>query len=389
LNNSKDARMSTSVAYLTPSVRGRGNLRIMAKTEVLRLNLDGRRLIGVDIDGGRTLRAANVVVCAGAINTPALLLRSGIGPAEQLKEAGVAVAADRPGVGRNLRNHPILNVSSHIKRGGRQHNFRSVRPPCPMIVRYSSRLPGVASTDMVLNLWERSPGPLENDPMGRQLAQLMVILNKSHSQGEVRLNPADPMGPPRIAANILGDHRDLNRMVAGFHMVCDMLREEPMASLIDHAFISNMALGIAPDALTLKLLQDNRRARLLSIALSVAMDYVPGLRGKAMRDAGRDIASILAEPEKLPDFVRSVTAMGGHPAGTCRLGGSEDLEAVVDSRCRVIGVEGLRIVDASIFPTLMTAGTNVPVIMSAEKAADMAIQDRRTSARPGAVAGAA
>jgi 5-(hydroxymethyl)furfural/furfural oxidase len=376
LSNGPQARMSTSVAYLTSAVRARANLGILTNTHVNRVALDGRRVTGVEIGDGKTMRSANVIVCAGAIHSPALLLRSGIGPGRDLREAGIATVADRPGVGRNLINHPILTVSSHVKRAGRQHNFRSVRPPVPMIVRYSSQTPG-ESTDMVLNLWERLPGPLADDPLGRQLSQLMIILNKSHSQGVVQLNPAEPLGPVKIKANILGDSRDLERMVSGFRMVCEILSEKPVADFIDHSFIDNMALGIPPDAITMKMLQDNGTARLISTMGALSADYMPGMRKKSMRKAGRDIASILAEPNALPEFIRKVTSMGGHPAGTCRLGGTNQTDAVVDSRCRVIGIDGLRVVDASIFPTMMTAGTNVPAIMAGEKGAYMALEDRR------------
>jgi 5-(hydroxymethyl)furfural/furfural oxidase len=388
LSNGRDARISTSMAYLTSAVRTRANLRIMANTEVLRVTFQGRAVTGVEIPGGKNLRASNVMLCAGAIHSPGLLLRSGIGPGTELQLAGIAPIADRPGVGRNLLNHPILTISSHVRPAGRQHHFRTVRPPVPMIVRYSSELPGEA-TDLVLNLWERVPGPLANDPLGRQLSQLMVILNKSHSQGLVQLNPAQPNGPLKIQARILSDPRDLERMVGGFRMVCQILTEDPVASLIDYPHIGNMALGIAPDYLTLKLLHDNRVARVVSSLGAFGMDYLPGFRGKYMRKAGRDIASILAEPSKLPEFIRKVTSMGGHPAGTCRLGREDQPDAVVDSRCCVIGVEGLRVVDASIFPTLMTAGTNVPAIMVGEKGAEMALQDRRVGSRPAVFAGVA
>jgi 5-(hydroxymethyl)furfural/furfural oxidase len=207
----------------------------------------------------------------------------------------------------------------------------------------------------------------------------MVLLNKSRSQGVVQLNPTEPWGPVRIKANILSDPRDLERMVGAFRLVCDILTQEPVASLVDHSFVDNMSLGHPPDALTLKLLQDNRMARLISTAGASALDYIPGMQGRFMRKAGRDIAAILAEPAKLPDFIRSVTSRGGHPAGTCRLGGRDHPQAVVDSRCRVMGVDGLRVIDASIFPVPMTAGTNLPSIMAGEKGADMALQDWRMS----------
>lgn len=380
LNNSTDARISTAAAYLTQSVRSRTNLRIFANTEVRRVLFDVRRVNGVELKDGAQIRGRTVILSAGAIHSPALLLRSGIGPGSQLRSCGIEVIADRRGVGRNLRNHPIFTLTCHVKRAGRQHAFRTVRPPVPMIVRYASRSPGCPDSDMVLNLWERTPGPLANDPLGRQLAQLMIIMNKTYSQGEVGLNSANPDGPPRIQARILSDARDLERMVSSFRWLCGMFSEEPLNSLVNHVFIANTALGKPPDALTMKLLQDNRRAQVISTLGALAFDFIPGMSSSLPRKSGRDVGSVLREnAEQLATVVRTGTAVGGHPMGTCRLGAIADEDAVVDSQCRVIGIDGLRIMDASIFPTPMTAGTNIPAIMVGEKGADLLLQEHRAA----------
>ncbi len=207
---------------------------------------------------------------------------------------------------------------------------------------------------------------------------LMVIMNKSYSQGEVTLNTNNAGLPPRIQARVLSDSRDLERMTASLRMMAGLIAAKPLASQVNHAFVHNLALGIPPDALTLRLMRDDLQARLLSTLGATAMDLFPGLRRKMIRDAGTDIGSILSlSPDRLAEFLRRATSMGGHPSGTCRLGSPEDSNAVVDSRCRVVGVRHLRVVDTSIFPTPMTAGTNIPVIMAAEKAADMIMQERR------------
>jgi 5-(hydroxymethyl)furfural/furfural oxidase len=212
---------------------------------------------------------------------------------------------------------------------------------------------------------------------------LMIILNKSYSQGEITLNTRDPGLPPRIQARALSEVRDLERMVASLRMIAGLIAAEPLASQINHAFVHNLSLGIPPDALTLRLMRDDLPARLLSAAGAAAMDLFPGVRRKMVRDAGTDIGAILAlSADRLAEFLRLATSMGGHPTGTCRLGSPDDRNAVVDSRCRVIGVRDLRVVDTSIFPTPMTAGTNIPAIMAGEKAADMIIQERRAVAAP-------
>jgi choline dehydrogenase-like flavoprotein len=136
----------------------------------------------------------------------------------------------------------------------------------------------------------------------------------------------------------------------------------------------------------LRLLRDDVQARLLSALGAAAMDLFPRVRRKIIAGAGTDIAAMLAlGPDRLAEFLRLATSMGGHPAGTCRLGSTDDINAVVDSRCRVIGVRDLRVVDTSIFPTPVTAGTNIPAIMAGEKAADMIIQDRRAVGAPSLV----
>lgn len=379
VNNDSEARASAASTYLTREVRTRANLRIVSQTKTNRILFDGLRVAGVELEDGRAIRAMNVVLSAGALHSPAVLLRSGIGKAEDLREAGIEPICDRPGVGRNLLSHPSFLVVSHLKRVGRQRNL-SVRPPVPMLVRYSSRYPGCPSTDMQINLWERNPGPLKNDPLNRQLSWFMVLLQKSFSTGHVRLDPANPAGPLDIDFNMLRDDRDLGRILDAYRMCTDLLLNGPMSALTNNSFIPNMALGKAPDALTMKLLTDTVLARMISSMGAFVMDYILGARAAAMAGAGLDIRKTLAMPEQdLIALMRSIINPSGHPAGTCRMGDPARAETVLDSRCRVVGVEGLRVVDASIFPTLMNAGTNFPVMMAAEKVSEMIIEDRRAA----------
>ncbi|MEZ5655049.1 MAG: GMC family oxidoreductase [Sphingobium sp.] len=374
INADGGARISSASAYLGADVRRRSNLTIMANTSVKRIHFDGRRAVAVETDTGTVINASTIIVSAGAIQSPALLLRSGIGPAGELAQAGITPVADRRGVGRNLVNHPFLIVSSFIRKPGRQHNWKHVRNPATMFVRYSSKADGEPS-DMVLSLYERNYSLLEADPLGRQIAQTMVTMNRSYSRGTIRLNDSAPDGPPRIEANVLDDPRDLSRMVEGFRMLCEIFNEKPVAPLLEYSFISDMMIGIPPTGLTAAMLKDDPIAWLVSKVGSFAMDRIPPVRRHFLSAGGRDINRILAESETLEENVRDMTGMAAHPAGTCRLGSLDDPDAVLDSRCRVIGVEGLRVVDASIFPTLMRGGPNIPTIMAAEKAADMIRED--------------
>ncbi|MEG3125907.1 GMC family oxidoreductase [Sphingomonas sp. GB1N7] len=139
--NATDQRMSAAVAYLTPEVRARENLAILANTAVKRLTFEQGRVTGVDLadPAGSHLQASQVIVSAGAIHSPALLMRSGVGPAHRMAEAGIELVADRPGVGQNLQNHPMVRISVHLKRQGRRR--QAVREPALMAARFSSGLP--------------------------------------------------------------------------------------------------------------------------------------------------------------------------------------------------------------------------------------------------------
>lgn len=382
VNNSKEARSSSATAYLTREVRARRNLRIESETKTNRVLFQDRKVVGVELGDGRTIAAGNVVLSAGTLSSPGVLMRSGIGNASDLQQAGIAPVSDLPGVGENLLGHPSFLIVSHLKRAGRQHN-NSVRPPVPMLVRYSSGYPGCQPTDMQLNLWERNPGPLKNDPLNRQLSWFMVMLQKSYSRGTVRLNPSDPAGSLDINFKLLEDDRDLRRIIDAHAMCAEFLLLGPMSKFTNNSFIPNMALGKAPDALTMKLLTDTVQARLISTIGALVMDYIPGARAVAMAGAGLHIRKTVAMPEnELIDLMRKIVNPSGHAAGTCRMGDPERRETVLDSRCRVLGVDGLRVVDASIFPTLMNAGTNFPVMMAAEKVSEMIIQDRRATRTP-------
>ncbi|HKS19096.1 MAG TPA: GMC family oxidoreductase N-terminal domain-containing protein [Bradyrhizobium sp.] len=375
ININKDQRISAASAYLKTPVRQRANLKILANTSVTRVLLSGRRATGIELADGTIVAGGSIIISAGAIHSPFILLRSGIGPGKHLQERGVTVLAERAGVGQNLRTHPILTIMTNLRRQGRQLDS-AVRPPVPMGVRYSSNLPGCQPTDMMLDLWERNPGPLRRDPMNRQLALIMVLLNKSYSQGEVRLAAAGGSQQVEVLGS-LRDARDLDRMVQGFLMIRDMVNQEPMKSLVYRSFIPKLALGSPPSFLMRKLLRDTAEARLISRAGALAADYLPGMRNWITNMAGLDVRDVPTDPDKLAELVHTATSFGGHPGGTCRMGSAQDSHSVVDSGCRVISMENLHVVDASIFPTLMRAGTNLPVIMAAEKAADAIINDRR------------
>lgn len=383
LNNPME-RVSNSWAYLSDEVRRRPNLKIMANTGVAKLLMEGGRVVGIQLDahsGQQTIRAANTILCAGAIHSPTLLLRSGIGPAQSLREMGIPVVADRPGVGKNLRGHPTFSISAHLRRSARQRS--EVRPPCVMIVRYSSKHADCPPTDMLINLWERVPGALARDPLSRQIASFMLICNRPVSPGgEVLLNASDPIaGAPRVRLNCFADPRDLDRMVDGFRLMVELLTTRPASDLVNDIFIPKH------NPLTQILLRGDAKAKVVSLLGSIAMGGPSWLRRRMLKKTSNPILDLIRDPEAATALVKANTSPSTHPSGTCRLGHPNDKEAVTDSRCRVLGVDNLRVVDTSIFPNLMTAGTNIPVIMAAEKAAAMAIEDLRATAPVAVVEG--
>lgn len=364
-------RASVPESYLTPEVRRRANLVIRCDSRALRLCFEGTRVVGIEVetaDARHIFRARETIVSAGVIGSPLLLLRSGIGPARQLAESGIAVRANRRGVGHVLRNHAHLSIGVHLRPSGRQQRDRIA--PCAMVARFSSGLPE-APTDMMLNVWERMPGALERDPLSRRFAVLMVLLNVAYSTGDLQLDAADPMRGARLRFNALDDPRDLERMVQGVRLVMDILQSDDVSPLITEAFVPR------PNRIAALLNRDNRLATLVSVAGSVALAGPSVLRRTLLRTQGIPLQSVAGDERRLRELVRRETRGASHGTSTCTMGDVSDPLAVTDSRCNVIGVQGLRVVDCSIFPTLIRAGTHIPAIMAAEYAADLILGDRR------------
>lgn len=368
LNAKGPHRQSAADAYLTAQVRARPNLSIRTDTTGQRLLVDGQRIVGAEVEqNGRMTRimAGETIVCMGAIHSPAFLMRSGIGPAADLVSAGIPVVADRRGVGGNLINHPFLTIAAHLKPGARQ--TRAVPHPCPMLVRYSSGVPGCPPTDMMLDVWERTPNQLNWDPLSTQVANLMILLNKVYSTGSVKLETS---GDLKVSFNFLSDQRDRERMKNSVHFVARLLRSGPVAGVVNRSFFPNYA-----SPLVFKLMQNDWQAQMLSVAGAIGLSAPGALRDRFLDQAGRNLDEVIDNPEAVDAQLAQSTLAGGHSAGTCRMGDPGQDSTVTDSHCRVVGVGGLRVIDTSIFPTLMAAGTNIPVMMAAEKAADMILKD--------------
>jgi len=363
-----DRRVSASMAYLPEEVRQRPNLTILANARVERLQFRNGRLHGVETrtsTGKRTFSAPEVIVSCGGIHSPALLLRSGIGPAEPLRRLGIEVVLDLPGVGRNLQNHPIVYLALHLQAAGMQPADQRAWQQNQL--RYSSKVAGCSERDMLLLVFNKSGW----HALGRRIAGLGIFVLKPYSKGSVELFSADPNVAPRVRFNLLDDRRDFERMVEGVRMALEILSEEEIVRVRNEVLLPDgrIAAGLAK-----RTAWNGIQAWLIAKALSV-----DPLRRVLLAKRSLDLRSMAQDDNAIRRYIRRYAQAVYHPCGSCRMGSAEDPEAVVDPVGRVIGVSGLRVADASIFPTIPRGQTHFPVLMTAEKIADAIKSDWRQS----------
>ena len=369
MNSAYGRRVSVAMAYLGPVVRQRANLRILAETQAKRLLFEGTRVAGVEADrAGRatTYRARHVIVAAGALHTPALLMRSGVGPGEHLGEMGIPVVAGVAGVGRNLCNHPFVAISAYLTPAVRLDRAQSRY--LQLGLRYSSGMEGCPAADMYVSAAAKSSW----HAVGRRLGVLQVYANKPFSRGRVRLASPDWRAAPTVEFNFLSDRRDCLRLMDGMRFV---------ASLFRFPALRGCALDPFPAAYSdrVKRIGGVTLAnRLKTDLLAALLDGPPALRRLLIRTVvmpGATLAELLADEEALEAYVRRSVSGGGHVTTTCRMGAADDPMAVTDPAGRVRGTDGLRVADASVMPEVPRANTNIPTIMVAEKLADIILRE--------------
>jgi choline dehydrogenase len=348
LTNRNGRRCSSAVAYLRPA-RGRLNLRIVTDAFVEGVSLEGKRAAAVlcrTPSGTERITAAReIVLAAGAIGSPQILQLSGIGPSGVLKAAGVPVRHELPGVGENLQDHlQVRFVYECRTRGSLNEVWHSPWQQFLTGLEYALRRTGILTIGAgAVGAFARSRPdleqpdvqfhflPLSADRPGQGLHRFLgvtasVCQLRPESRGTLAIAGADPAAPPRIVSNYLEAEADRRVLLDGMKLLRRVTRQP-------------------------------------AFARHVTREHLPGpsVEGDAA----------------LMDYARDYATTIFHPCGTCKMG--SDARAVVDSRLRVRGLTGLRIADASVMPTIVSGNTNAPTIMIGEKAADMIVEDARTS----------
>lgn len=329
-------RASAADGYLRPAM-DRPNLAVRTGAHVNRVLLEGGRAVGVSYSREgeeRSVRAdREVVLSGGAINSPQLLMLSGIGPAAHLREVGVEVVADLPGVGGNLQDHPVVPLMWFTRDTSDIAEFATParlaqwqlfgRGPLASNVGeggafFPSR-DGLAAPDIQVHV--APTGFYDNglrEPVGRLFTAAATLVSPA-SRGALRLRSTNPRWHPEIDAAYYDDPADLDAMLAGSRVLLDIARQAPLAARLGAPWRPARSDGLTDGELT--------------------------------------------------EHIRQLTQTLYHPSGTCAMGSGED--AVVDPELRVRGVESLRVVDASVMPVVPRGNTNAPTIMIAEKAADL------------------
>jgi len=322
INSRQGLRVSTNDGYLEPA-RSRSNLTIVGHALVDTLQFEGNRpqASGVRLRLGgesRSVRARReVILAAGAIHSPAILQRSGIGPANVLKRLGIEIVADRP-VGRHLLDHPILGLMLDLRESARVSTLMHRHTNC--CVRYSSSLAGSGINDMIMIAGNLRP---EEDG-GTARARLAVSAFQALSEGVVQITTRDPAIDPRVDERMLSHESDRLRMRDGVQRLVEIAR---------HAGVQ---------------------------AIATRVEY--GATGRSIDEP--------FTPAGLDDWMFAECSDAQHASGTCRMGATGDPRSVVDPECRVIGCGGLRVIDASIMPTVVRANTHFTTVMIAERMAD-------------------
>lgn len=319
MNNQKGVRMSTAITHLAP-MRHHLNLTIRGNVFARKILIENRQVTGVEVESGGevfTVESNKVVISAGALKSPHILMLSGIGPKDQLDEYGIDVLQDTPGVGANLRNHPISPISFRVKEGIKlQPDASGVR----IALRYTAK-GSDDSNDMMMttsSLFSPFTGEMLPDRIGR----ISCVIELPAGAGFVRLNSADPAVQPKFDYRYFSHPEDMRRMRDGIRLAVKMLETDAYKDVSD---------------------------------------------GRVTPTEG-----ILTDDDALDLWIRQTVGSARHVSGTCKIGPDSDPMAVVDQQCRVKGFQGLWIADSSVMPQVPRANANATAIMIGERVAGWA-----------------
>jgi choline dehydrogenase len=319
MNRAGDTRVSTLLSHVSPA-RSRKNFAIRANCMVDRLVLNGSRVRGVRLVDGSTEEAECITLCAGAIGSPAILMRSGIGPKRELEAIGIQSTIDLPGVGARVWDHAAVPIRLVPHPGeciiGRDPRFQ-------IMARFTA--PRSSQTDdmqlvMTTHLDLRSAQALMEEAGVPVVAALRVALMLPQGHGRLTLASPDPAIQPKIELNYCSEPEDERRLMAGVRLAWDVLRSEKMAN---------------------------------------AYERIAGLSDKIVGSDGQ-----------LQSYIHANIGTYCHALGTAPIGPDNDPNAVLDQRCKVRGTDNLFVVDASIFPTVPSVVPNLTIMMLGERVAD-------------------
>jgi choline dehydrogenase-like flavoprotein len=345
-------RWSAADAYLRPA-SGRPNVELRMRVTVLGLVSEGDRVVGVRVRRGRggeeVVRAEReVLLCAGSIGSPQLLLLSGLGPADHLREHGIDVRQELAGVGRNLQDHPFVSAIWEVSDQRTLYGADKPKQMAEWLLRRSGPLSssvaevvafvrtraGLPAADVQFHMGAAYYEDHGAETYDGHCMVIAPVLVSPQSRGRVWLRSADPTAKPRILTNSLSTDDDVASLVAGIELAREIARRPPLAEIV----LKELKPG--PDVVGHEEIAADLRRRLMLIY---------------------------------------------HPVGTCRMSDTRD-DAVVDSQLRVRGVNGLRVIDASVMPVITGGNTNAPTMMIAERAADL-IRERVRAPAPEVASG--
>ena len=317
MNNPEGIRMSTALTYLNPQ-RHVLNLTIRPNVLARRIVFEGKRAVAVEVESGGetfTVEGEEIIVSSGAIASPQLLLLSGVGPADHIRGLGISVVHELPGVGQNLRDHPNVRVPLEV------YDDFPLDPHAPRsqtALRYTA--PGSQHRNDIQIMASSFSSPISGDPLEAEGIRFTCILELAEGSGELTLASSDPHVQPNLEYHYLEEPSDRERLREAVRL-CVRLLEHPSYQ---------------------------------------------GMVKSRITPSDEELAS----DDALDAWLRLNVTTSQHISGTCKMGPASDPMAVVDQYCRIHGLEGIRVVDASVMPNVIRANTNATTIMIAERVAD-------------------